>query len=78
MFSCRELLFPTLFSCEQPQATDSCEKGCFSRTSDATLGRFFFVVLDLARPSEPQLIFFDTVLLRAATGNRISRKRLFF
>ena len=40
MFSYRELLFSTLFSCEQPQATESCERGCFSRTSDATLGSF--------------------------------------
>ena len=124
VFSCRELLFSTLFSCEQ--ATESLQKCCFSRTrrygifgcfsrisddvwhffgvvlelarpsepwcfpagscffrrcfrrtSDATLGSFC-VVLDLARPSEPQLILFDAVFLRAATGNRISRKRLFF
>ena len=103
VFSCRELLFSTLFSCEQPQATESCEKGCFSTTWCFPAGSCFFrrcfpassrrqqrkrlffvqatffcVVLDLARPSEPQLFFFDAVLLRAATGNRISRKRLFF
>ena len=39
-FSCRELIFSTLFSCEQPQAIESLEKGCFSRISDGTLGPF--------------------------------------
>ena len=29
VFSCRELLFSTLFSCEQPQATESLEKCSF-------------------------------------------------
>ena len=36
----RELIFSTLFSCEQPQAIESFEKGCFSRISDGTLGIF--------------------------------------
>ena len=40
VFSCRQLLFSKLFYCEQPQATESLEKGCFSRISDATLGSF--------------------------------------
>ena len=39
--------------CEQPQATESVDKCCFSRFPDDTLGSFFRVVLDLARPSEP-------------------------
>ena len=29
VFSCRELLFSKLFSCERPQATEILEKGCF-------------------------------------------------
>ena len=45
MFSCRELLFSELFSCERPQATESLEKGWFSRISDATLGSFLAVFL---------------------------------
>ena len=39
-----------VFSC---RAIESLEKGCFSSLSDGTLGTFFGVVLDLARPSEP-------------------------
>ena len=53
VFSCRQLIFSTLFYCEQPQAIESLEKGCFSRISDGTLGTFFGVVLELARRSEP-------------------------
>ena len=77
MFSCRELLFSTLFSCEQPQATESLEKGCFPRTSDATLGSFLRG-FGLSSSFRAAAVFFDAVLLRAAIGNRISRKRLFF
>ena len=36
---------------QQPQATEAVEK-CCSRISDDTLGSFFGVVLELARPSE--------------------------
>ena len=39
-----------VFSC---RAIESLKKGCFSSLSDGTLGTFFGVVLDLARPSEP-------------------------
>ena len=53
VFSCRQLIFSTLFYCEQPQAIESLEKWCFSRISDGTLGTFFGVVLELARHSEP-------------------------
>ena len=44
MFSCRELLFSKLFSCE---------KGCFSRISDGDVRHFFGVIVELVRPSEP-------------------------
>ena len=36
VFSCRELLFSKLFSCERPQATEILEKSCFSGISDGT------------------------------------------
>ena len=35
MFSCRQLIFSTLFYCEQPQAIESLN-GCLSRISDGT------------------------------------------
>ena len=60
MFSCRELLFSTLFSCEQPQATESCEKGCFSTTSDATLGSFLRG-FGLSSSSQSRSCFFSTL-----------------
>ena len=52
VFSCRELLFSQLFSCERPQATEILEKGCFSRISEGTLGTFLAWFWNF-RPSEP-------------------------
>ena len=68
---------------QQPQATEAVEKGCFSRISEVTLGTFFGVVLELARPSEarcfpPGRWFFRSCFTAAAAGNRSCRKRLFF
>ena len=83
MFSCRQLIFSTLFYCEQPQAIESLEKGCFSRISDGTLGTFLawfwnYFVLQSHGVFLPGAAFFEAVFLRAAAGNRISPKRLFF
>ena len=83
VFSCRELLFSKLFSCERPQATEILEKGCFSRISDGTLGTFLAwfwnqFVLQSHGVFLPGAAFFEVVFLRAAAGNRNSRKRLFF
>ena len=52
----------------------------FSRFPDDTLGSFFRVVLDLARPSEPWCFAAGSCFffLRVAAGNRISRQMLFF
>ena len=64
----------------------------FSSISDDTFGGFFGVVLELARPSEPWCFaagscFFRSYCtgissssrhLRAAAGDRLSRKKLFF
>ena len=50
MFSCRQVFFFKLSSCQeeqqQPQATESVEKCCFSKFQKTR-----YVVLDLGRPS---------------------------
>ena len=83
MFSCRELLFSKLFSCERPQATEILEKGCFSRISEGTFRHFFGVVLELVRPSEPWCFPAGSCFFRScfpASGRRqqkFSKKRCF-
>ena len=97
VFCCRELLFfEAVFTgissssrrhqfCEQPQATESVDKCCFSRFPDDTLGSFFawFWTL-LVLPSHgvllPGAAFFEAVLpasaaAAAATSSASSRRQ---
>ena len=67
---------------QQPQATEAVEKGCFSRISEETLGSFFGVVLELARPSEARCFppagdFFEAVLLQQPQATEAVEKRCF-